>query len=189
MKDLYETLGVSRDATVDQIRKAYRAKAKTTHPDAGGVREHFEELALAHTVLSDEEKRRVYDTTGFIKGEDDIRLEALDLMFQLATAAVVENPFVDVLYAVKTALARSRKELVEKSSRLERGAAAVRKSWTGAEEVRDYITLGFDRTRAQLEQRSKVYDSCWEMLEGAKFAGKQTSLADVFGRAGSFPVR
>jgi curved DNA-binding protein CbpA len=178
-EDLYETLGVGREASADEIRKAYRRKAKKAHPDAGGKAGDFEELALAHTVLIDEEKRRIYDTTGFIKGEDDIRLEALDLMFELGVAAVIENETPDILFAIKSKLATSRKLLHEKRSLLERGAASIRKSWTGAEEVRDYIASGFDRSRAQLERREKVYDACWKLLDGAEFAGQTTTLAAI----------
>lgn len=66
MADLYEALGVARDATADEIRRAYRAKAKLAHPDAGGSEEAFRAVARAHAVLSDPERRRVYDETGRI---------------------------------------------------------------------------------------------------------------------------
>src|SRR6476619_7468140 len=65
MRDPYEVLGVSRDATADQIRAAYRKLAKTSHPDlhpGDKVAEaRFKEVSAANELLSDEEKRRQYD--------------------------------------------------------------------------------------------------------------------------------
>ena len=60
----YARLGVSRDATDAQISKAYRTAALRHHPDKGGDAEHFRRHAEAYAVLSDPEKRRVYDATG-----------------------------------------------------------------------------------------------------------------------------
>lgn len=63
--DLYETLGVARDADADVIRKAYRALAKKYHPDLNpgdkAAEEKFKNIQLAYDILSDEEKRRRYD--------------------------------------------------------------------------------------------------------------------------------
>ena len=55
--DLYETLGVAKDATKDTIKKAFRAKAKKAHPDAGGEPEKFHAIELAHRVLTDDKRR------------------------------------------------------------------------------------------------------------------------------------
>lgn len=61
---LYEALGVTKDASADDIRKAYRKAAITHHPDKGGDPEKFKEISNAYQVLSDEEKRRRYDDLG-----------------------------------------------------------------------------------------------------------------------------
>lgn len=69
-KDLYATLGVKKTATKQEIKKAYRQKAKDTHPDKNpGVdtetaATQFREIAEAYEVLSDEKSRRTYDRTG-----------------------------------------------------------------------------------------------------------------------------
>lgn len=59
--DLYKILGVAKDATPDQIKKAYRKMAIKHHPDKGGDENEFKALVVAYTVLSDEDKRRRYD--------------------------------------------------------------------------------------------------------------------------------
>jgi molecular chaperone DnaJ len=61
MKDYYKILGVSKDASLDEIKKAYRRLAHQYHPDKGGNEEKFKEINEAYQVLSNEEKRRQYD--------------------------------------------------------------------------------------------------------------------------------
>merc|ERR1712125_85220 len=60
----YELLGVEKTATYDEIRKAFRKKALKEHPDRGGDKEKFQELNAAYEVLSDKEKRDIYDKYG-----------------------------------------------------------------------------------------------------------------------------
>ncbi len=71
-KDLYDTLGVSPDATDDEIKRAYRERARETHPDHGGDIDEFKMVSLAGTVLTDAEKRRVYDETGCAESDKPI---------------------------------------------------------------------------------------------------------------------
>jgi molecular chaperone DnaJ len=63
--ELYKTLGVKKDASEDEIKKAYRKLARQYHPDRNqgdkGAEDKFKEVSAAHDVLSDPEKRKVYD--------------------------------------------------------------------------------------------------------------------------------
>lgn len=67
-RDYYEVLGVSKTASADEIKKAYRSLAKKYHPDINkepGAEEKFKEINEAYEVLSDEQKRSNYDQFGF----------------------------------------------------------------------------------------------------------------------------
>ena len=64
MRDYYQILGVSKSATQEEIKKAYRKLAHQYHPDKGGDEKKFKEVSEAYRVLSDGEKRRQYDQFG-----------------------------------------------------------------------------------------------------------------------------
>ena len=60
----YKILGVDKNASKDEIKKAYRTLVRTKHPDKGGSEEEFQNIQLAYDTLSDENKRKVYDEYG-----------------------------------------------------------------------------------------------------------------------------
>lgn len=62
--DLYEILGVSKDATDEELKVAYRKKAKKHHPDVGGDVSTMQNVSHAYAVLSDSERRKTYDECG-----------------------------------------------------------------------------------------------------------------------------
>ena len=60
-KNLYKILGVTKKATKEDIKKAYREKSKIHHPDKGGSEEEFNSISESYRVLVDDAKRKRYD--------------------------------------------------------------------------------------------------------------------------------
>lgn len=85
MRDLYAEIGVPRQPppTTAQIRSAYRRRAKRAHPDGGGSAEEFQRVTTAMQVLTDVERRRVYDETGRVEEApvDNVEQAALQFVF------------------------------------------------------------------------------------------------------------
>jgi molecular chaperone DnaJ len=70
-KNLYDVLGVGKDASEGELKKAYHKLALQHHPDKGGDPEKFKEIQQAHAILSEPDKRRMYDMTGQVPGAVD----------------------------------------------------------------------------------------------------------------------
>lgn len=73
----YEILGVDKDASYDDIKKAYRSLAQKNHPDHGGDEDEFVRIKLAYETLSDPFKRKQYDETGLFNGQRTKKDEAI----------------------------------------------------------------------------------------------------------------
>lgn len=104
MKNYYEMLSVSREATSEQIKKAYLRKAKKLHPDKGGNSDGFNEVKKAFDVLYNEDTRKEYDETGEVKDkpnqkENDITF-INDSFVQIVSATYQE--IINVDYIKKT---------------------------------------------------------------------------------------
>ena len=66
-RDFYSVLGVPRNASTEDIKRAYKRQALLFHPDKNkspGAEEHFKKISEAYTVLSDTNKRQIFDTYG-----------------------------------------------------------------------------------------------------------------------------
>jgi curved DNA-binding protein len=75
-KDYYSILGVSRDASAEDIKKAYRRQARKYHPDVSkepGAEEKFKDVNEANEILGDPEKRAAYDQLGRYQGGQEFR--------------------------------------------------------------------------------------------------------------------
>lgn len=117
--DPYEILGVPRDATPEDIKKAHRAKAKATHPDAGGQEADAEKFAMvsrAWLVLQDPERRAEYDRTGRFEQThiDPTRAMAMDMLGSMVMHAIsmIDVQFDNLVDQITDLLTARRQEVL-----------------------------------------------------------------------------
>jgi curved DNA-binding protein CbpA len=104
---LYDVLGVAPDARLDELQAAYRRKAKTEHPDAGGDLERFAQLSSAIAVLRDPKRREEYDRTGKTETTDNAHVAVAEILagaFQEALAGFPDPARFDVIGQTKAVL-------------------------------------------------------------------------------------
>jgi curved DNA-binding protein CbpA len=175
--DLYETLGVPRDATAAQVRNAYRRLASELHPDRGGDADAFRAVQEAYDVLSDPRKRRRYDETGETSAD---RLAEESLTFAVAAfdnalaqacregraaysdvVASAKNSLLSQSLEAKRALGeaeKARRQLVEAISRLADGHGAFLGHAKSALDRLDADVLAIKAKIACLEAAAKHFD-------------------------------
>jgi curved DNA-binding protein CbpA len=172
----YETLGIERTATGDDIRKAYRSEAQKHHPDRGGDAERMQALNLARDTLLDADARAAYDADLDL-GPDVIQLhrlarECLIVHFKQVLAAI-DSP-AGILARVSADLAQAHKvtqvRYHQAQSRREALLKRRRRVRTkgGAENIFhvliDHEIAGLDDQIASLARVLEVYPVCDQLL-------------------------
>ena len=122
-KSLYDVLGVSKEATQKEIRKAYIQLSKEHHPDKGGNEEKFKEINAAHEILSDVSRRKIYDETGATeKFSPEVKKTFFQSVYQeLILPNVQKQPFVtkdDIVGMLFKALQDAKKIVAQDKNKL-----------------------------------------------------------------------
>jgi curved DNA-binding protein CbpA len=185
--DLYTVLGVPRDADRAAIRRAYRDKAHTAHPDAGGTPEAFAEIKLAHDILTDDLRRERYDKTGEIGAPtiDSHRAALMEMLsgaLDLALLRLSRTPrlpkHLDMVQLTREALRERRKELVDQRTEFERTAERSRELLgrfsvaSGDNIMEAVVTTRISLCVSQIESLSSrvtLIDEALEVLDGVTF--------------------
>lgn len=128
--DPYARLGVSREVTDAEIKKAFRVLAKKHHPDLGGDPTVFDEIRLANDVLLDPERRAAYDATGKIEPtESDNRAAAAMQCLCSAVVGAIEEcddpDHRDLAEEVRNALIRMHEGCTKSLADTERKLARI----------------------------------------------------------------
>ena len=81
-QDLYSVLGLGKEATSAEIKKAYKKLAMKHHPDKGGDEEMFKKISHAYSILSDETKKKQYDTFGTVDEQEGMNMQNFHDIFE-----------------------------------------------------------------------------------------------------------
>ena len=112
-RDYYEVLGVQRDASQDQIKRAYRKLALEHHPDhnegSEDAEQKFKEVSEAYAVLSDPDKRSQYDRFGQAGFRERFRrkifsgAQTFEVFFRTSAELVISSPRFSVVEEIHSA--------------------------------------------------------------------------------------
>ncbi len=117
MGNLYAVLGVGKDATLEEIKAAYRQLAQRWHPDRpDGDGERFKAIAAAYDVLGSPEKRKRYDETGSVDNLPDIEGAAINVIARLFDGIIQDETFFGDI--IKTVSARLESDMDKISDQL-----------------------------------------------------------------------
>lgn len=160
--DLYDALGVPRDATTGEIKKAFREKSKRLHPDAdrGSNGEEFRRMSSAYAVLVNPEKRERYDRTGSPDGADNTTAQALSII-QGIVAKVLDE--LDDRPVINDIVANMREHLRDRIAEQKNGIAALRKKAARTEKFAKRFKVKSKANRGDNLLRSIVEGKASEM--------------------------
>lgn len=133
MKNPYVELGIDENASLEEIKKAYRQKSKETHPDKeGGSDEAFKKVNEAYKILEDPERRKKFDETGSIEDFDDDKFvisKITELFFEVIDAYAHQIDVIDIvevlIKSVNKGIENGEKQKIAIKATIERLEATV----------------------------------------------------------------
>ena len=157
MKDFYQILGVRPKATLAEIKRAYREKAKLLHPDLTGdvtLRPEFEKVVTAYRVLSDLRQRSIFDESFFMRfGRKQSKTETFDYYKWLSERDDEESRSKLIFY---TLMHQKEDEAVAEFKRMQMNHADFSlKKWFSREDFMDYGYI----LAEELVIRGEYYDA------------------------------
>jgi curved DNA-binding protein CbpA len=162
-KNYYETLGVNKDASQSDIKKAWRKKASAAHPDKGADGSEFKALAIAYKILSDPDKRERYD-----KGKATDRPTEIQELMQLFSVVLHKNvdniETVDLVDTVRQQIKSAISEHTKNMAKQEREVAKLRKA-VGRTKSKDNLLESV--IEAEIRWGEQTISAIKEKLDGA----------------------
>lgn len=190
---LYELLGLSPDATPEELKEAYRRKAQETHSDHGGSDEAFVKIKEAYETLSDQERRERYDRTG--ETGDGAANVYVGIAIDLFVKATMNDPE-DIDQVIRTTVDGKidalEREAAQFEKALERAEAAFGRIKKAPERdfLREFLAAQRIEIRRQIdhvEVQIEDYSAAYMLLKQYVFSKKGGGLGSFFKvAAGSF---
>jgi len=182
-KRLYNVLDIEETASKEEIKKAYRKRARETHPDTNkGKEEEFIDVNKAYLVLADDLKRSKYDQTGQEDFRDNISERAMGLLSQLFTDTIAqcneELFYIDIMKVIKdtiVAMEQNQKKIKEEGQKrisfLEKLLPKIKNKGDKPvfESVIQKLIQGTKMKIAQIEDEEKVGELALLLLQNYSF--------------------
>jgi len=124
----YEALGVPKEATADQIKRAFRKRASQAHPDKGGKEEDMVKLNAAWACLGDPQRRLTYDNTGHDGEGPSVELRGQLLLMELFDRVLNEGNAEGLLHKVRSMLMAQNGEFAQSLRSINSATAALTKA-------------------------------------------------------------
>jgi hypothetical protein len=131
--DPYNELGVPRDASADDVKKAHRRKIKKAHPDAGGSSEEFDRVQRSYLVLSDPQRREHFDRTGQTETDSAALREArivnelLSIISQIVDQEQIDLEHTDIMVSIRASIKNVIKQITVELATTKRKVARLDK--------------------------------------------------------------
>lgn len=205
--NLYEELGVPKNASPEEIKAAHRKAVKDHHPDRGGDKEKFQHIQLAYDTLKDKDRRERYDRTGetgHAQASDPV-IQAIATIFHGMIAEMLNEGLdietSDIGTVAKDAMDRKRDEIrIEREGRekqLKRAATLV-KRWKRKRKAKGFDMIGDTLRRAQrdiqeqvdkLKQTEEIWKQARKILDDYNYKFDEKGPTPTWFGPGTFEVQ
>jgi curved DNA-binding protein CbpA len=186
MRDLYECLGVDRNADANSIKRAYRKRAASVHPDVNpGEEDEFRALVLARDILSDPNKRAHYDKSGEIPKQARPQLPAMMLIRQIGAQLAVKDPNGNLLSNIRSAIRKCVSDHESAKASVKTAIANTQIRWK-EDETRAEILSQLDAEIRALEANLACYAEALQLLSGSKFEMPPVQNTQVYVTGGGY---
>lgn len=203
MTDLYQLLGVRKNASPKTLQKAFRKRAMEHHPDRGGDPQKFQEVQRAYQVLSDPARRARYDATGQVdeRAPDNRQAAEMGLLAAIlrsALAAVLKASqrveAHDLVALVRQGLANRRQELRQRQTELEKlrasyrtaaGRCSAREGESLLAQLAEAQAVQIDTALTRIGAEQALADRAEKLLEGESFRHEASGWATATSTATS----
>ena len=158
--DLYETLGIDKGASKQEIKKAFKSKSQKLHPDKGGNKDEFSRLVIARDVLLDDNRRKQYDDNGSTEKPMTIDSQAMQRLADMFCQSL-QNPSINIVNNIKNNLLRLVIEFEKEKTRKQYEIEKITKLMN-----RIYCNADFNLFESTLQQK---IDSVNESLKRSEY--------------------
>lgn len=184
-ENLYDTLGVKKEASADQIKKAFKKKAQKLHPDKNkdgddeNTEEEFKQLQKAYHILKDPTRRGNYDDTGQVVQEKSIEQEGWQCICQLYSSILDRNNFMpfDFVKDINQNIRASKMQTTDILSSCESDVKKIQNLIDCTEGSEHLLNILDQRMKAisnkknQCERSLEVLDMAKTLIDGCEYTG------------------